>query len=113
MPALAEHHFRPVVGLLDQRVNIAVARYALRVGVLGERTEAQAERLLVGVRQLALAAKVNHLVAEQSVANLRELLAAHGANLNAGNFRAHGGRERPGLDMTILGGAIVELTRGV
>src|SRR5271163_2728222 len=110
MPALAEHHLRPVVGLLDQWVDIAVAGHALRIRVFGERAEALAESLVVGVRQFALTAKVNHLVAEQCVANFRELLGAHRGNLNADNFRAHGGCERPGFDMAILGSVIVELT---
>src|SRR5271156_49921 len=109
MPARAEHHLRTVFSLLDQRVDIAVAGYALRIGVLGKRTKAQAERLVVGVRQFALAAKVNHLVAEQRVANFRELLAAHRGNPNADNLRAHGGRKRPGFDMAICGRAIIEL----
>jgi hypothetical protein len=102
--------FSPV-SLLDQRMDIGVAGHALRIGVLGEGAEALAERLVVGVRQLALAAKVNHLVAEQCVANLRELLGAHRGNLNADNFRAHSGRERPDSDMPIFGRAIIELTR--
>src|ERR1700735_1895044 len=106
MPALAEHHLRPIVGLLDQRVDIAVAWHALRIGVLGEWAEALAERLMVGVRQPTLAAKVNHLVAEQCIANLRELLATDRRNLNADDFRAHGGRERPDFDMAIVGRAI-------
>src|SRR5580658_853489 len=111
MPTFAEHHLRPVVGLLDQRVDIAMAGHTLRIRVLGERAEAQAERLVLGVRHPALSAKENHLVAEQCVANLFELLAADSGDLNADNLRAHGGRERPRFDMAIFGRVIVELTR--
>ena len=111
MPARTEHHLRAVISLLDQRVDVAVAGHPLGVGILGKRTEAQAEFLVIGMRQAALAAQVNHLVAEQRVAKLRELLAAHRGNSNADNFSAHGGRQRPGFDVAIVGRVIVELTR--
>ena len=112
MPARSEHHFGSVVGLLDQRMYIAVSRHTLRVGVLGERAKAQAEVLLVGMRKLLVAQK-DHLVPEQCGTNLAELRIAHTGRIDAADLRTHRRGQRSRLDMTVVGRMVVELTGGM
>ena len=57
-------------------MHVAMSRDALGVGILGKRAKAQAEGLVVAVREL-LAAQVDHLVAEQGGADLLELRIGH------------------------------------
>ncbi len=97
VPALAEDVLGPVLRLLDQGVHVAVVRNAGRIGVHGERSEPQAEGLLVAMAQL-LVPEVDHLVPEQGRAHLFELLVADGGDVDAGDLRAHGRRQRPHLD---------------
>src|SRR5665213_1435130 len=101
MPALAEHHLGGIVGLLDQRMHITMARHALRIGVLREGSEAQTEGLMGLVRE-PLAPKINHLVTKQCVADFLELRVANFPSLQVTNFGAHGGTQGAHLDMPCL-----------
>ena len=75
VPAGAEHHGRPVVRFLDERLHLAKARHAVGVGVLGKCAKSLAERMLFGMSDL-LVAEIDHLVAEQCVLDFGELRVA-------------------------------------
>src|SRR5580658_4799869 len=109
MPAFAEHHLGGIIGLLDQRMHIAMARHALGVGVLRERSEAQAEGLMGLVRE-PLAAKIDHLVTEQRVADFLELGVRDLRRLQVADFGAHGGTQGAHLDMPVVGRVVIELS---
>jgi hypothetical protein len=109
VPARPEQEAGALVRLLDQRLHLRKARDALRVGILGERAEATAERGLVAVRHPLLAAKVDHLVAEQRGFDLGERGIADVRAIDARDLRPHRGGERPHVDVLVRDRRIVEM----
>ncbi len=112
VPAFPEDVFGAVVGLLDEGMDVAMVRHARGVGVLGEGAEAEAEALVLAVAQL-LVPQVDHLVPEQGRAHLFELLVRHARDVDAGDLRAHGGRQGLHLDEVAGLGGVVELVGGM
>ena len=84
MPVLAGDEGRARVGVDRQHLGMALGRLGGRVGV--QRAEAEAELLLARQRQ-RLIAKEQHLVLQQRVVQLLELLVAEGPReIETGNL---------------------------
>ena len=112
MPAVGEHHFGGVVSLFDERVHVPVPCDALVKGVHCERTEAQAELLLLTVGQF-LPAEIDHFVPEQGVANLRELFIRQTGKRYSTDLGSHGRGEGLSLNVGIAHRVVVESTGGM
>src|SRR5215469_16060330 len=97
MPAGAEDDADLLILLLDQGLYGGMAGHAFGIGILRKIAEAQTERLLIAMGD-GLVAEIDHLVAEEGRADLRELLGAEGGEIDAANLRAHCGGERLHLD---------------
>jgi len=95
------------------RVELAFMRHcegatSQGIGPAAERAEAQAETLLVAVRQF-LVAQVDHLVPEQGMTNLLELVRSNRCRIDAAYLHTHRRRQRPRFDMPVSGRVVVEL----
>src|ERR1700691_5176637 len=110
MPAFAEHHFGRIVGLLDERVHVAMPGHSLSVGILRERTEAQAKALVFAMREF-LPAEKDHLVFEQGVADFLGMRVSQLSDIDPAYFRSQGGGQRLRLDASVSGSLVVELAR--
>src|SRR5262249_57584492 len=72
------------------------------VGILGERAEAPAERGLIGMRHVLLAAKVDHLVSEERRLDLGKRGVADVRAVDVRDLCSHCGGER--ADVDVFGG---------
>ena len=103
---------RAVVGLLDQRLDLQVAGHAIGVGIFREWPEQGTEGMLFRVAHL-LALEIDHLVAEQRVADFLELRIRYVGDIHAAYLGAHCRCQRQGLYVPVLAGVVVELAVGM
>ena len=81
--------------------------HASRVGVIREWAEAAGECLVLRVAN-ALIAEENHLVAEQRVLDFGERVVTEIGDIDAADFRPHGGGEWDRFDVPVTCGGVVE-----
>ncbi len=107
VPAAAEQRCRPGVGFLDDRVNLAVARDALRIGIDREGPEPGGEALMLGVGEV-LPTQVEHLVVVERLLEVLEPFVRQVRQAHADDFGAHGAGQRTGLEMARFERGVVE-----
>ena len=109
MPARPEQKAGALVRLLDQRLHLGKSGHALGIGILGKGAEAAAEGGLVTMRHPLLAAKIDHLVAEQRRFDLGKGGVADVRAIDARDLRPHRGGERAHVDVLVRDRRIVEM----
>ena len=93
-------------------MHVSMPGHTLGVCIFCKRAEVQAERFMRGMREL-LPAKVNHLVAVQSVLDLFDLGICRLRDSHAADLGAQRGGQRLRSERSILSRVVVELARGM